>query len=216
MEVRQPGSHSYDQASQIQLVPTQKQPQGQRFTAEALTRTEAHPPLSAREIHRINLSPNDADAHIQKLLNIVEQRLNLMPEMVCIKRALGDAIYDPDQEKRVLQQAWEIGAKLEISPLLVENFIQQQMEAAKITQRDAAPLPDQETHRNREVLENRKAALRKQIAELMQPMLEAFKPLSESLYLRSVSERVDTLVRASSIQNPEVWEAIKISLSPVN
>ena len=212
MDTHSLGQANFDSASQIPLVPTQ-QAEGQRFLSEVPAQAGDVLPLSPQSISKLDLSPSEADVHIKSLLNIIEKRLQLMPEIAQIKRALGDAIYDPAQEERVLQKAWKIGAKLEISPHLVESFITQQMLAAKIIQRDESPAYTS-TSLSREELEERKTALRKEIGGLMEPMLEALKPLSDKLHLRSVADRVETLSRSSSIQSSEVREVIKDSLRP--
>lgn len=212
MDTHSLGQASFDAASQIPLVPTQ-QAEGHRFLSEVPAQAGDVLPLSPQSVSKLDLSPSEADVHIKNLLSIIEKRLQLMPEMAQIKRALGDAIYDPTQEEKVLQKAWKIGAKLEIPPQLIESFVTQQMLAAKIIQRDESPAYTS-TSMSREELEERKAALRKEIGGLMEPMLEALKPLSDSLHLHSVADRVDTLVRSSSIQSSEVREVIKDSLRP--
>ena len=163
--------------------------------------------MSARDIQRMDLSPTEADAQIKNLLVLIERRLGLMPEMADIKCKLGDSIFDPDQEDRVQKIAADIASSLQLSLPLVKSFVKKQMLAAKIIQREESAmkptLPARMTESERNTLEARKGALRKEIGGLMEPMLKALKPLSESLHMSAIAERVDSLARESELQNSE-------------
>ena len=156
-------------------------------------------PIPSKPLHAIlgnslDLSDSEVRRQIADLLQVLCDRLNLMPEMAELNTILGKKPFDPTQEERVLQKAVSEGKLLGLPETLIRPFMQRQMDIAKDIQKaimSTIQLPSN-GYAQADIDEagREKQKLRDNIEKKLKPLLKALKPLTENLSSPGVQNEI--------------------------
>ncbi len=156
-------------------------------------------PMPSKPIHAIledslDLSDSEVRRQITDLLQVLCDRLNLMPEMAELNTVLGKNPFDLAQEKRVMQTAISEGKLQGLPETLIRPFMQKQMDIAKDIQKAIMSTiqlpPNGYAQADIDEAGREKQKLRDDIEKKLKPLLKALKPLAENLSSPGVQNEI--------------------------
>lgn len=170
-------------------------------------------PLTLRSAQSITLS-DDAREKISNLFHIINERLNMMPEMARLKLRLQQPVFDPDREQLVLGKALNYADTINLNRDLVQRFIQSQMDIAKLLQeQEQTP-----SKLNAEQAALRKEELRNSLIAITQKMLDTLKEIQDDLELVAFRTAIKTTLsyqmKGLPLENKHLQEIVFQSLYP--
>ncbi len=167
-------------------------------------------PLGLRSIKEVCLSDNGR-AKIQNLLDIVNERLTVMPEMAQLKLRLEQPILDEQREAAVLEAALAYAKSIDLNADLASRFVQAQMDIARQLQREVT----EPAGLDRDTAEQQKRVLREQLLDLTPRMLDALKAIQDDLPLAPFKAAVQGMLAHQGqgpLRNPTIQNMILAAL----